>query len=495
MTDPILKNQASQSNRNAGNAVDSSTAEKTTAKFMQTDNAPSSDSTSNKPFDELIEAVSQNKNSNPSADKNVSEDAESEQSIAIGDYAESVHEESAERATASGKVSLFFKETLGKARRKFSYVTDRQNWAQAREIAARKRNTILFWSIAIIPAIITFLYALLFYSPMYITEAEFAVKTRGPQAIASSLNIASMLSGSNDKNVQMATAYVHSSDMFLKLDRKYGLIDHYTGHDPISSLSSNPTLREIADYWNFAVKTEMDADSELIRISVKAYDPVTSKQIADGILIELDDLVNKMNQKAMEDAIELAQSEVAKAQADVNRQSEKLRSFRNENTIIDPAAEAQTLMAIIGELETNLSKSRAELGEKLTYMREESVEIRSLRSRIASLSAQVEEARSRLAGMSGTSKLSESLATYEQLKLDHEFAKKMLESSMAALENARQTAITKTVYLVIVESPKLPDESLWPEPFKACILVFLIAVFGYGIISLLIASIREHMGV
>ena len=91
--------------------------------------------------------------------------------------------------------------------------------------------------------------------------------------------------------------------------------------------------------------------------------------------------------------------------------------------------------------------------------------------------------------------LSSALSQFEQLNLKHEFAKKKLESAINSLEVARQEALTKTRYLVMIDSPSMPDESLWPQPIKVAFITFLLTLFGAGTVSLLVSAIREHLGV
>ena len=65
---------------------------------------------------------------------------------------------------------------------------------------------------------------------------------------------------------------------------------------------------------------------------------------------------------------------------------------------------------------------------------------------------------------------------------------------MASLEAARVQAEAKQLYVESFAKPTLPDESLYPRPFLFTLVFFLTLVTLTGLVSLVIAAIREHAG-
>ena len=203
-----------------------------------------------------------------------------------------------------------------------------------------------------------------------------------------------------------------------------------------------------------------------------------------------------MNETAHNDSIQLAMKEVQQAEEEVKNTAYELKQFRDSNTFIDPEAEISGISNIIGSLEKQLAETRTLLDQKRTYFKEDSIEIKTLKAKIQALTNQIAETRDRIGNERNDRKiLSSALSQYEQLNLKHEFAKKKLESAINSLEVARQEALTKTRYLVMIDSPSMPDESLWPQPIKAAFITFLLTLFGAGAVSLLVSAIREHLGV
>lgn len=96
-----------------------------------------------------------------------------------------------------------------------------------------------------------------------------------------------------------------------------------------------------------------------------------------------------MNAKAVSDAIKLASYEVEKAKDKVKEIAEEIRVFRNNHTFIDPATEAQNILSIINNLENNVTQAKAELSQKLSYLRPDAIEVITLKSKIASLEDEI----------------------------------------------------------------------------------------------------------
>lgn len=347
----------------------------------------------------------------------------------------------------------------------------------------------------LLPTLLVLGYSLIFYDSMYISNSEFVINSNSTENTLS-LTPQTLLNGGINNDIYIAVAYIKSLNMFNAIDQKLNLKKHFQSGDFISSLSSSATVKDIEEYWGNVVNVHIDLESELLRLSVRSYSPEFSLSIQKNILNELESLINRMNEKAHKDAISLAEKEVSSSEQEVEKTSLALKTFRDINTFISPEAEVSNFTNIIGNLEQQLSETKTELEQKLTYFKKDSLEIKTLKSKIDALNNQLNEVRTRIASNSTNKQiLSNTINEYERLSLKHEFAKKKLESAMTSLEAARQISLTKARYLVMVESPTLPDESLWPTPFKSAFFTLILTILSGGIISLIISAIREHLGV
>ncbi len=364
---------------------------------------------------------------------------------------------------------------------------------------------IALFAVIFLPAVLVFFYTAFFYDSMYISSATFTIKSNSAEKGSESASPMGFLGGLGNSDISTASAYIQSLDMFFALDKKLKLQDHFSSHDIVSSLSKEPTQSDIQDYWKSMVEVNVDTDSALMQLEVKAYSPEFSQKLTQGILEELDLFINRMNEKMTQDSIKLASVEVEKAKKDIEEISEKMRKFRDQNTFIDPASEASNLLSIISNLENLITQAKAELAQKRAYLREDSVDIVSLKTKIASLEQEVTSLRSRIALNVSESQgngqkalgnvLTRTLSEFEQLNIEYQFAQKILEAALNNLDTTRQLSLSKSKYLVTIDNPKIPDESLWPRPFIATIVTFVVTLFLLSAVSLLISAIKEHLGI
>ena len=391
-----------------------------------------------------------------------------------------------------------------------------------------RRRSLALLCLLFAPALIVLGYCLFFYDNMYICKATFTIQSNNADKVTD-LSTVSLFHNSSNKDLFVAAAYIKSLDLFNTLEKKLKLIDHYSSHDLISRLAKNPTQSEIENYWNSIISIKFDSESDVLEFSVRAYSPEYAHLIATNVLAHLEKLVNSMNQKILTDSLKLASDAVEKAKEQVQFNAENLRIFRNKNAFIDPKVEISNLLNLVGHLESTIATTRAEYNQKKNYLREDSVELIALGNKITSLEDELANIRQRLAqpnvtkdlnsinnemivstdtndqGESNTTSnsnlknvqkiLSNSLNDYEKLNLEYEFSQKLLESALSSLEETRQLSLSKNKYLVTIDAPKLPNESLWPKPFVASIITFIFTFFSLSALSLLSSAIKEHLGI
>lgn len=347
-----------------------------------------------------------------------------------------------------------------------------------------------------LPTILTFSYFALIASPMYVSETQFAVKDVVEQGAG--IDIASQIfktSSSSVQNARIVEAYLRSPDLFNALDRELKVVDYYSSgsHDLISRLAKNPTAWDKEAFWTKVSQPKLDVDSGIVTFTVRAYDPQMAQNIAQATLKASEALVNEMNERSRNDSIKLASSEVKLAQQRVTKAQKALEVFRDEHRELDPKATASGLQTLVFELEGERSKVKAQLEEARSYMQANAPMVRSLEKRLAAVEAQLKAEKARIAGTQETSlALNAWVSQYENLMIESEFAQKQLVSAMTALEQARAMALAKTQYIVPIQHPTLPDESRYPRTWVFTLCAFFGFFFLYGMVRLIIASIREH---
>jgi capsular polysaccharide transport system permease protein len=73
-----------------------------------------------------------------------------------------------------------------------------------------------------------------------------------------------------------------------------------------------------------------------------------------------------------------------------------------------------------------------------------------------------------------------------------EFSNKQLASAMVNLESARNEAQRQQIYLERIAEPSRPDAAQEPRRLRGILATFLVGLVAWGVISLLLAGVREH---
>ena len=368
-----------------------------------------------------------------------------------------------------------------------------KTWWQHRSVFEKE-----FCGFVALPTLLTCSYFALVASPMYVSETQFAIKDVVEQRTG--IDIASQIfktSSSSVQNARIVEAYLQSPDLFNALDRELKMVEHYssTSYDLISRLSKESTAWDKEVFWSRISQPKLDVDSGIVTFNVRAYDPKMAQSIVQAALRASENLVNEMNERSRKDAIKLASNEVKVAQQRVTKAQKDLEIFRNEHRELDPKATASGLQTVVFELEGERSKVNAQLEEARSYMRADAPMVKSLEKRLVAVEAQLQAEKARIAGNEKMADpLNSWVSEYENLMIESEFAQKQLISSMAALEQARAMALVKTQYIVPIQHPTLPDESRYPRTWIFTLCAFFGFFFLYGMVRLIIASIREHAG-
>ena len=76
--------------------------------------------------------------------------------------------------------------------------------------------------------------------------------------------------------------------------------------------------------------------------------------------------------------------------------------------------------------------------------------------------------------------------------MNNELAEKQLTVAIGSLETAKSEADRQQLYLEVVSQPSQPDMPELPRRLYSIMATFIIGFMIYGILSLMVASVREH---
>lgn len=372
------------------------------------------------------------------------------------------------------------------------------NKAQGKAAPRQKRSPLwlrlAFW--VGVPTLLAVVYYGLLATDMYQSESKYSIQgsdMRSAGSLDSLLGALSVSGGGTEYDARAVREYVLSRDVLRRLESEEGFIRHF--QDPaidwIARIPADATLEEAYGYYDGLVDVRYDSQSGVSTLHVRGTTAEDAGRFALAILRYAEETVNDLSERARLDRMEFARREVAAGEIRLASARQAILELQREGEEIDPVESATAVFNIRSALDAELSKARAELRQLQSFMQPDAHQVQVLKQKITSLEEQIRSENLKLVDNQSQS-LSASIARFEPLVLEKEFAEKAYESALTSLEVARTEAAQQHRYLAIVVSPSMPDEPTHPQRLLGVLTVFALALVGFGVLSLLLAAAREH---
>lgn len=332
-------------------------------------------------------------------------------------------------------------------------------------------------------------------SDRYVSEAHVVVDRTDLQT-SQGMDFATLVTGGrNNHDLQLLRDHLRSVDMLLKLDGQLKLRAHYsdTERDPLSRMWFIDASQEFF-HQHFLSRTsiELDEQAGILRIRAQAYDAPMAQTIARGLLREGEAFMNEIAHRLARDQVAFLEQQVAKSGEKALQTRRALLAYQNNSGLISPQAKAETLVAITGRLEGQISELKARRSAMLGYLSANSADVAQLTLQIDALEKQMAQEQARLASPKGGSMLNRQIEEFQRLELEAGFAQDVYKTSLVALERGRVEAGRTLKKVSVVQSPTLAEYPLEPRRIYN-ILVFGLTVLALaGIAHLLAAIVRDH---
>jgi capsular polysaccharide transport system permease protein len=356
---------------------------------------------------------------------------------------------------------------------------------------------IWFWAIVGLPTLAAAVYFFGIASDLYLSEVQFIVHAPAKTQLGS---IGALLSGSSTapgiEDTYAVSDFIMSRDAVEKLDAGDNLRSVF--HRPEGDfLSRFPGLLSFGRkdfealykaYKRF-VSIEIDSQSGIATIDVKAYRPEDAQKVARDLITYSEQLVNEMNERARRDALTTFQHQVDVAQEQIEAIQAKLTTYRVQQNMLDPKSAATGPLELVAKLIALETAAQTQLAD-LMKNSPHSPQIPLIKTRIASLTQAVDDARSKITGANNS--VASATSEYEQLTVQLELDEKALGAAFTSLESARLEAQRQQLYLDTIVQPNLADYPIYPKRLVSFLVVTVSCLLAYGIAWLLVASVREH---
>jgi len=357
------------------------------------------------------------------------------------------------------------------------------------------RKTLLLLITVVLPTLAAVLYYGFIASDVYVSESQFVVRSPD-KPTTSGLGVILKTAGFSNAGdeVYSAQSYVLSRDALRAINRGNDFKNAYTRpsislfdrFDPLGLMGS---FEDLYQYYRKRIVIDHDTTSSISTLTVRAYTPQDAEKFNRELLQMAESTVNRLNERGRQDLVVFAQNEVDDAEAKSRNAALNLARFRNVSGVVDPERQATVQLQMISKLQDELIASRNQLLQ-LRAFAPQNPQIPVIQTKIAGLSHDINTELNKVAG--GSRSLSAAAAQYQRYQLESQVADKQLAAAISSLEDARNEARRKQAYVERIAQPNLPDSAEEPRRARGIISAFVFGLLAYGIISMLLAGIREH---
>jgi capsular polysaccharide transport system permease protein len=346
-----------------------------------------------------------------------------------------------------------------------------------------------------IPTLLAVAYYGFLASSQYITTFQFAV--RGPsQANAVHAGGASALGGAGMMSPDsfVVTDYINSPQAVTDVEQAVDLRATFAKPDVDfwSRLMPASSTEDLNAYWTRMVWAHFDLISGNVSVSVRAFTPQESLRLAQVLVTASNEMFRKLNIQAQRDFVSAADENVRRAQEQLAAARQALFVFREESGgLVDPDRTAQAGAAITDELRKQLVTLRTQHASVLAAT-PNSPRLPSLASQIAVIEAQIGKDDT-VGTAKAKSATPETLAEYQSLDLERQYADKQYTEALALKNQAYLTAQNQLSYLALFAAPTLAQTSLYPNRPRAIASVVLAAAAAWFVGMLIVFALRDHL--
>lgn len=350
----------------------------------------------------------------------------------------------------------------------------------------------------LLPLTATIYYLFNIASDQYASRIGFSVRSEDLTTPASLLGSLSSISGSSSSDTDILYEFIQSQTMVERMNERLDLAEIFSRpeYDPIFAYDPSGTIEDLADYWRRMVKVGHASSAGLLEVEVRAFRPEDARDIAVGIIEESTRMINELSDIARADATRSAIEDVNLALERLKVARENLTRFRSKTRIIDPIADLQSQMGLLGSLEAQLAEAQISLNLLRKNSNESDPRIAQAQRRIKVIRELIEQERAKFSSGSDAGGDGEDYSTlvaeFERLSVEVEYAQKAYLAAQVALDTARAEAQRQSRYLAIFAAPSLPQSPRYPQRILLSVVTGVFLLLGWFIGVLVYYSIRDR---
>lgn len=356
-------------------------------------------------------------------------------------------------------------------------------------------NWILALCMVVLPLLCIASYLFFVAQDRYLSESTVVVKQVSEAGTAAAGGLGVLL-GANNVSVEDARylkAYIESPDMLNRLDQKLDFSKEFQGNgaDAIFQLESDASKEALLKYYRARLSVVLNEQNHLLTITTQGFSNDFTLRFNEEVLLESERFINDISQRVAKEQLIYSEQQLKEATTRLADSKEALIDYQNKNKIFDPLSNAEALGTLIAGFQAQLADLKTQERTLLSYLNADAPQVVALRSQILSVQQQINTEQSKLTSNNGI-KLNRQAVQFESLKADVQFATDLYQLSLGALEKSRLETVQKLKNLVVISSPQLAQDAIYPRKLYILSSAFIILLLIYSFTRLTLSIIREH---
>lgn len=370
------------------------------------------------------------------------------------------------------------------------------NQPEVRPARPETRHLVLassFLALVLLPFLVVATYLYTRAADQFHSEVAFSIRSEDAGAASGILGALTSIGSVSASDTDILFEYIRSQKIVEEIDPELGLraIYNKAPSDFWFSLGADPTIEALHGQWDRMVEVNLGS-AGIIEVTARAFDPADARRIAEAILAHSGALVNRLSGQARADAIQFASGELAQAEINLRDMRQRMNDFRREHRLVDPAADAAGQAGLLAALQGQLAQALVDRDMLSTYAAEGDQRMIQANRRIDAITERIDQERATLGVEGVEGSLPDVLSSYEELRVDLEFANTAYTQALAGVAAAKAEAGRQSRYLAPHIQPTLAETSLYPRRAILAGLTLLFLSLGWGVAMLVYYNVRDN---
>ena len=370
--------------------------------------------------------------------------------------------------------------------------------ARRARFAPRHFGLIISFALCVLlPAAVAGWYLWARAADQYASTLGFSVRKEKVSSAIELLGGFTNLTGSSSADTDILYDYMHSQKLVSEIDASLDLRAMWSkpDRDPIFAFAAPGSIETLVEFWSHKVQVTYNNATRLIEIRVLAFDPADAQAIAVQLFEKSTAMINQLNDAAQADALRFAVGERDTAEARMQAARAAMTLFRNRTQTIDPASDLQGKAGLLANLQAQLAEALINSDMLAASTKNSNARGLQAATRIKVIEDRIAAERAKLGlGETGVSTqvFATTVADYERLSVDQEFAETAYRAAQLAYEAAQVDARRQTLYLAAHITPTLAETAQFPQRQMILGTIVMFLCLAWSIAAMVYYSVRDR---